>query len=350
MNRVNWKELGTPVIAWVIYYTVDFGFVFGFTKEISRSFFLTYFSTAFIYCTCFYLIVEVYKRYLPNGKIKGLLLSVSTLLASAYLNLLWDVFVLQNPISVEGFPNHPLNMYVFEVWRFSTAALYAFAYWIYLQRIEEQKLRTQTEKLLHTAEIAFLKAQINPHFLFNTLNFVYGDVVGKSDLSGRAILSLTKLLRYSVESTKSESSGLKKEVEAISEYLTLQKLRFSQKVFVKFEKSGFLPIFAIPPLILLSLVENAFKYGIIDDPENPIVIKLMVDRDQLVFSCINTKRLDFKDKETTSVGLANIKRRMDLVYQNDYTLLVDEKKHTYKVSLDIHWKKEGFIGNSELSA
>jgi len=339
MSRVNWKELRTHLIAWLIFYIVDFGFVFGFTKEISQSFFWTYFSTAFIYCTCFYLIVEVYKRYLPKEKINGLVLSVSTLLASAYLNLLWDVFALNSPKSVDGFQTQPITIYIFEVWRFSTAALYAFAYWIYLQRIEDQKLRTQTEKMLHTAEIAFLKAQINPHFLFNTLNFVYGDIVGKSDLSGRAILSLTKLLRYSVESTKSESSSLKKEVEAISEYLTLQKLRFSQKAYVKFEKSGFLPIFAIPPLILLSLVENAFKYGIIDDPENPIVIKLVVDTDKLMFSCLNTKRLDFKDKETISVGLANIKRRMDLVYQDDYKLLVDEDKHTYKVSLDIHWKK-----------
>jgi two-component system LytT family sensor kinase len=339
MNRRNRKEIRTHFILWIIYYTVDFGFVFGVTKEIYRNFFLTYLSTAFLYCICFYLIVEVYKRYLPRRKINGLLLSVSTLFAIAYLNLLWGVFILSSPIPVEGYQNQPYNIYVYEVWRFSTASLYAFAYWIYLQRIEEQKLRAETEKLLHTAEIAFLKAQINPHFLFNTLNFVYGDVVGKSESSGKAILSLTKLLRYSVESTKSESTSLIKEVEAISEYIILQKLRFSQRVYVTFDKSGFLPIFAISPLILLSLVENAFKYGIIDDAENPISIKLMVDRDNLAFSCINTKRLDFKDKETTSVGLANIIRRLDLLYQNDYTLLVDDTKHTYKVSLDIQWKK-----------
>ncbi len=339
MNRINWKELRTHFIAWTIFYTVDFGFVFGFTKEISRSFFSTYFSTIFIYIFCFYLIVEIYKRHLPKRIFFGLLLSVSTLMASAYLNLLWDAFILKNPNSLEGFETRTWNIYIFEVWRFSTAALYAFAYWIYLQRIEEQRLRAEAEKQFHGAEIAFLKAQINPHFLFNTLNFVYGDVVEKSEQSGKAILSLTKLLRYSVESTKSENSSLLKEVDAISEYLNLQKLRFSQKVFVVFEKSGFLPIFAIPPLILLSLVENAFKYGVMDDPQNPIVIKLAVDRDGLEFSCANTKRLDFKDKEATSVGLANIKRRMDLVYQNDYKLLVSDTEYDYEVSLNIRWKK-----------
>lgn len=337
--KSNKNEIQLHILAWSIFYIIDFSFVIGFTPEVNSGVIITYVSTIFVYIFCFYFIVEVYKKYFPSTIFRGLLISVLSVAFFSGLNLYWDVFIVNFGRAIDKFDTSPWNLYLFETWRFSTAALYAFAYWIYLQRIKDQKQMAISEKKLHNAEIAFLKAQINPHFLFNTLNFVYGDVVEKSEISGKAILSLTKLLRYSVESTKSENSSLRKEVEAIGEYLTLQNLRFGHKTNVVFNKTGMIPLFVIPPLVLLSLVENAFKYGIIEDPDNPVRIDLQVDREGLVFKCYNKKRLDFKDKETTSVGIANIKRRLDLTYEDDYELLVSEAEADYEVVLTIKWKK-----------
>ncbi|WP_341226730.1 histidine kinase [uncultured Arcticibacterium sp.] len=337
--RRNKAEIMLHVLGWSIYYLVDFIFVIGFTSDLTSSAVMTYFSTIFIYTFCFYFIVEIYKRFFPKQMIKGILISLITVVIFSILNSLWDIYIIRYDKSILKLESNPWHVYLFETWRFSTSALYAFAYWIYLQRIDDQRLRREAEKQLHSAEIAFLRAQINPHFLFNTLNFVYGNVAEKSTEAGNAILSLTKLLRYSVESTKTENSSLRREVEAVTEYLVLQKLRFGGRAYVDFEKSGLFMLFVIPPLVLLSLVENAFKYGIIDDEDNPIKINLNVDKDGLKFVCFNTKRLDFKDRETTSVGIKNIERRLELTYGSDYNLLVNEDDDTYEVILTILWKK-----------
>jgi two-component system, LytTR family, sensor kinase len=332
-------EYGKHILGWSIFYLVDFAFVISFTEKVNASTIFTYLSTVVLYIGCFYLLVGIYVKFFPKRKINGVLFALASIIVFSGINCLWGVYVTKLCNSVERFSANPWDVYLFEIWRFSTASLYAFAYWIYLQRIKEQKIHSDTISQLYKAEVAFLKAQINPHFLFNTLNFVYGDVAEKSTKAGIAILSLTKLLRYSVESTKNDSSSLKKEADTISEYLNLQKLRFEQKVYVDFNKSGHLILFGIPPLVLLSLVENAFKYGIIDNKEHPIKINLTSDKDGLHFACKNLKRLDFKDKETTSVGIANIKRRLDLTYGDDYKLLVNEDHHFYEVTLNIIWKK-----------
>jgi two-component system LytT family sensor kinase len=333
------REIGLHFLAWGIFYLVDFAFVIGFTPVVNAKVIITYLSTIVFYITCFYSIVEFYKRYFPEHVLKGIGISLLLVLLFSGINLSWDIFVIKYQNAVERFNISPLNLFLFETWRFSTAGLYAFAYWIYLQRVKEQKVHLETVKQLYSAEVAFLKAQINPHFLFNTLNFVYANVAEKSTRAGNAIMSLTKLLRYSVESTKHESSSLRKEIEAIKEYLNLQNLRFDEKIFAEFTTRGLYSIFGIPPLILLSLVENAFKYGIIDNPEEPIKINLDADKDSLNFRCKNMKRLDFKDKETTSVGLENIKRRLELTYGSNYKLLVKDDEYHYEVILAIFWKK-----------
>ncbi|AWV99521.1 sensor histidine kinase [Arcticibacterium luteifluviistationis] len=337
--RKNKAEIRLHILAWSIYYLVDFVFVIGFTEDVTQGMIVTYFCTVIVYTFCFYFIVEIYKKYFPNQKLKGVVFGILAVLLFSGLNFIWDIYVIEYEASVKRLEEKAWTLYLFETWRFSTSALYGFAYWIYLQRIDDQRLRREVEKQLHSAEIAFLRAQINPHFLFNTLNFVYGDVAEKSTEAGNAILSLTKLLRYSVESTKTENSSLRREVEAVTEYLVLQKLRFGGRAYVDFEKSGLFMLFVIPPLVLLSLVENAFKYGVIDDPETPIKINLDVDKNGLKFVCFNTKRLDFKDKETTSVGIKNIERRLELTYGSDYNLLVNEEDETYEVLLTIVWKK-----------
>lgn len=336
-------EIKKHFLGWCIFYVIDFGFVLGFEDRTGFEFYANYFSSAFLYILTFYTVVSIYVKFLPKKPLIGLPLAVFIIMTSALVNCLWQIYIIEYERAVDSLKNLKENtfvrFFVFEVWRFSTSGLYAFAYWIYLQRTQEQNLRIITEKQLFRTELNFLKAQINPHFLFNTLNFVYGDVAPKSERAGKAILKLTNLMRYSVESTKNEKSNLKKEVDAIDEYIELQKIRFQDKVCVQFVKAGLFPFFALPPLVLMSIVENAFKYGVIDDPKNPIDISLKVSQEDMLFKCRNLKRKDFADRETTAVGVANIKRRLSMLYEKSFELTVNDTEDFYEVNLSVVWQK-----------
>ncbi len=326
-------------IGWGIFYLVDFFFLVATNDEVNRSTIIYYISTVFFYILSFYAVVSLFIKNLPQRKGKAMILAFLVLISVSFLKVLWNIYILEFQGSIDRVARSPINAYALELWRFSTSILYAFAYWIYLQRIKEQKRRVDIEKQLHKAEIDFLKAQINPHFLFNTLNFVYYDISAISKNSGQAIMGLTKLLRYTVESSKSELTVLKKEIDAIEEYLALQRIRFREKLQVRFKREGMFMFLAFPPLILMSLVENAFKYGIIDDPNNPIDIELNANPEYLYFRCSNLIRLDFKDKETTAVGVDNIIRRMDIFYDDQYDININQTEKSFEVILNVRWKK-----------
>ncbi len=223
----------------------------------------------------------------------------------------------------------------FEIWRLGYMTFFSFAYWVYLKSIREERLRRHTEQLLLKGEIAFLKAQINPHFLFNTLNLIYSEVAESSEKAGAAILSLTHLMRFSVESTKHEVIPLEKEIDALEEYLELQRLRFSEGLFLEYAKLGKAVYFSIPPLSLLSIVENAFKYGVISDPENPIRIRVQTRTDAFIFFCGNKIRTDFVERETTSVGFSNLKRRLEMTFGQGFELRVIKDSSRYEMHLSI---------------
>ncbi|MGR3811067.1 sensor histidine kinase [Jiulongibacter sp. NS-SX5] len=335
----NQKEIRKHLLAWTLYYLVDFIFVFTYRQISGGKFLASYFTTLILFTSSFYSVVGVLYRNLPRKKIQPFLVAILIVMGFAYTNYLISLHLIKLESYLLSVKESVWRAYLFEVWRFSTSAFYAFAFWIYLQRIKEQDILFKTEQQLLKTELNFLKAQINPHFLFNTLNFVYGEVAPHSEKSGKAIIKLTNLMRYSVESTKREVSNLKKEIDAIDEYIELQKARFSDKVAVRFDKEGLFPFFALPPLVLMSLVENAFKYGVIDEPNNPIHIKLKVSQEKLEFICRNKKRKDFQDKETTAVGIENIKRRLQLVYDDNYAIDIDDSEHFYEVKLSVLWKK-----------
>jgi two-component system LytT family sensor kinase len=326
-------------IGWGVFYLVDFLFMVSISEEVETGVVGFYISTIIFYILCFYTVVFIFIKFLPNRIWKAMCFTFVVLVVFTFLKTYWNISVLHFEGSLARFKRSPANAFALESWRFSTSILYAFAYWIYVQRMNEQKKRVKTEQLLHKTEIDFLKAQINPHFLFNTLNFVYYDISAISQTSGKAILGLTKLLRYTVESSKAELVLLKKELDAIEEYITLQRVRFGENLHVRFKQEGMVMFLAFPPLILMSIVENAFKYGIIDDRDNPIDIELIANPGNLYFRCRNLIRHDFKDKETTAIGIDNIIRRLDIFYEERYDINIDETEKTYEVVLNVRWEK-----------
>jgi len=185
-------------------------------------------------------------------------------------------------------------------------------------------------------ELQFLKSQLNPHFLFNSLNNIYSLAYQKSDKTADAILKLSEIMRYMIYESNDSWVSLSKEIEYVQSFIELQKLRFKNGAAVEFTMNGEIDDQQIVPLILISFVENAFKHGIANDPSNPIKINIIANQKILHFSITNKKNKYNKD-EMGGVGLNNVERRLQLLYPDRYKLnIVNSATHyTSELMLDI---------------
>jgi two-component system LytT family sensor kinase len=201
------------------------------------------------------------------------------------------------------------------------------------KRQQEHELRV-AEKNLMEANLAFLKNQINPHFLFNSLNFLYAQVYPHSEETAKGILLLSDIMRYALKEEDNGKVMLEKEVEHLQNYIAINQLRFSNKLQVNFEIIGSLQFMMIIPLVLITFVENCFKHGELADPANPLTIQIKTINNQLVFYTHNKKRDGPKEK-STGIGLVNTKRRLDMVYKERYMLTVNDAQDDYTCTLTI---------------
>jgi two-component system LytT family sensor kinase len=198
---------------------------------------------------------------------------------------------------------------------------------------EKVKSRLENEKLI--AELAFLKSQINPHFLFNSLNNIYSLAYQKAEKTPEAILKLSEIMRYMLYESNVDKVALSDEIRYLQNYIELQKLRFKDHIHIKFEIIGDLFGLKITPLILISFVENAFKHGIATDIDVPISITLNLSQGKLFFQVVNKKSEMNKDM-TGGIGLSNVKRRLELLYKGQYNLNIDDKNDIYRCELNLN--------------
>jgi sensor histidine kinase YesM len=187
-------------------------------------------------------------------------------------------------------------------------------------------------------ELKFLKAQLNPHFLFNTLNNLYYLTTEKSDKAPQAILQLSEMLDYVMHSSKSTFVPLEKELKQVENYIALELLRYEDRVQIITKFSGDLNEYEIGPMILITLIENAFKHGVM-----PIVgkawINFIVEEKQgsLTISISNTAN---NTKPGNGIGLENLRSQLSHLYKNDYQLNVDNSKaNEFSVNLILNHKK-----------
>lgn len=201
--------------------------------------------------------------------------------------------------------------------------------------LEEQKLQLEAEK--SQANFNFLKAQINPHFLHNTLNFLYSKSLPYSAELSEGILTLSDIMRYALSAgnTKDGKALLKDEIEHIRNVIKINQLRFSNTLYVEFEVEGVINGATIIPFVLITLVENAFKHGDLKSPEHPIQIRLVVEGKTLRFYCRNRKKQGPKEL-STGIGLENIKNQLDLAYGKNYSFKVKEDAEFYTTELTIN--------------
>jgi hypothetical protein len=189
------------------------------------------------------------------------------------------------------------------------------------------------------AELSFLKAQIKPHFLFNTLNSIYSLAIQKSNEVPQAIALFSVMLRYITNEAHKNFIPINKELGYISSYVGLQKLRFENTVNVEFFVEGSTDEREIAPLLLSTFVENAFKYGVNPEKKSIIKISVFVSESEICLTVFNNKVLDQKTQITEGgLGLENVKKRLDLLYTNLYELDINDEKESYSILLKIKLK------------
>lgn len=204
-------------------------------------------------------------------------------------------------------------------------------------QVEIEKLKK--EKI--EAELKFLKAQLHPHFLFNTLNNLYALTLEKSDKAPGLVLKLSELLDYILYECNAELSPLQKEIKQIDNYIELEKLRFGDRLAVQFSRSELSSKIMIPPMLLMTLVENSFKHGVSKTIDRSwINIDLRVEEDKLIFSIKNSTHKTKKSRNEVSggIGLQNLQNRLKLIYKENYTFSIDEKEGSFDVLLELNTK------------
>lgn len=197
--------------------------------------------------------------------------------------------------------------------------------------------KTAKEKV--DAELSFLKAQIKPHFLFNTLNSIYSLAIQKSNEVPHAIALFSVMLRYITNEAHKNFIPINKELGYISSYVGLQKLRFENTVNVEFFVEGSTDEREIAPLLLSTFVENAFKYGVNPEKKSVIKISVFVSATEICLTVFNNKVIDAKTQITEGgLGLDNVKKRLDLLYPEQYALTINDEKDSYSILLKIKLK------------
>ncbi|MEO6850122.1 MAG: histidine kinase [Mucilaginibacter sp.] len=197
-----------------------------------------------------------------------------------------------------------------------------------------ERIQRDLENQRLSAELAFLKSQINPHFLFNSLNSIYSLAYQKSDTTPEAILKLSEIMRYMLYESNDNKVDLSKELQYLQNYIDLQKIRFGDNAFVNFKIIGEVHDQKIVPLILIAFIENAFKHGVANDPSTPILLRINLEGSHLHFYMENKKHLLNRDTEG-GIGLNNVTRRLDLLYPGNYSLTIKDETDTYTCELSL---------------
>ena len=271
--------------------------------------------------------------------------------------LAWHYFGVDTAF-MDNIPNERIKRYAVTSY-YSTSVLSIFmnmllagiallVHHMYRTKTIRRQLKEEVHK--HTeAELAWLKNQINPHFLFNTLNNISSLTQIDADAAQDAIAQLSDLLRYAMYETNKKMVPIQGEVEFMRNYISLMKLRCNEKTEVNSQFSILRSAqgdacseglknsqLEVAPLLFISLVENAFKHGVSSNQPSKIDIRLLQNEDELIFNCDNTNfPKDDADRSGSGIGIENTRRRLDLIYKNRYTWQQTLEDNIYKVKITI---------------
>jgi two-component system, LytTR family, sensor kinase len=238
-----------------------------------------------------------------------------------------------------GWDNYSKNTNFMWSWYVSNCLLYNVRYviWgvVYFFIVEwyENTTRQKTlEREKTHAELAFLKSQINPHFLFNTINDIYALAYVKDENAPTALLKLSGMLRYMLHESNTNFVPLEKELDYVKDFIDLQNIGFKGNTNIRFSTEGNISKPQIAPMLLIPFVENAFKHGDFNNSSQPIEVLCRFDNQKITFQCKNVVRLQQKDA-LGGIGLQNVRRRLNLLYPHKHQLDIVQAEGLFKCTL-----------------
>ncbi|MEQ9308297.1 MAG: histidine kinase [Balneolaceae bacterium] len=340
-NRILWH-----LLFWVCYiamYTIIYG---NFEDTYGAEFFwaMAYLPLKVI-ATYFTLYFVIPRYFIQKKYVTATIITTVAIVLAGFTQRFLDYYVFYPIYSYDWMSGSPLNVAkslknVLSIYpAVALASFIKITKYYYSEESKSQEL--QQQKL--QAELNFLKGQIHPHFLFNTLNNLYALTLKKSESSPEVVLKLSELLSFMLYECNSRTVPLNKELNLIKNYISLEKIRYDNRLSVSYETYGDVSQSQIPPMLLLPFVENAFKHGTSDTLDDVWVEINVVIRNQILSFSVknsagqNPAHVEFDYQQ--GIGLKNVNRRLELLYNGFYDLKIVDDSKTYSVSLEIELDK-----------
>lgn len=325
--------LGIPVFSSPDF---DFSFAFIHLRPFQRDFLSYVFLLLFFYANMLFFLPQLYfrKKYFLFGL---------TLLISFIITTFLPLWLLPRKIPGPGMPVLPCGHSAWkrgpEMAVAHIAGQYFFQFLVVAVFSFSLRLNAhwkQSEKARIEAELSYLKAQINPHFLFNTLNSIYALAIEKSDHTARAVVQLSDMMRYMISESVRDFVPVSREIDYIRDFIALIMVRLDQQVKVKFIAEGDPGNKQVAPMLLIPFVENAFKYGVNPDEQSDITISIAVTGNQLALLTQNKKvTRKLPHTNNSKLGIQNTRERLQFLYPGKHHLNIQEDEEHFRVFLTI---------------
>jgi sensor histidine kinase YesM len=354
VTKKNLTDLGAHVFVWILYFFYENGMLMIIApSEVSlTSTLILFLLNAFIFYVNTYIILP---RTLGKNKRWQLILQ-TLLLGVAYVALNYGITRSLAFYKVHAiYSTDPLNVFVLlRIFRFIYFISLSYAYYLAVNtirterrlrkldeiRIEETRKKAHLEKEILNTELNYLRYQIHPHFLFNTLSFIYTQVREHSPEAGKSVMLLSDIMRYALDNHDEEGKvKIENEIRHILNLIEIHQLRFNNELFVDVNICDNIEYKyrRITPLLLITFVENAFKYGDLQDPEHPLKIHISMNDGHFRFFIQNKKKQTQSLIDSRGIGLSNIKKRLSLTYNSDqYQLDIEDVSNLYTVTLNLN--------------
>lgn len=287
-----------------------------------------------------YLCILLFQKYANPPKILFLIVGTIAIFWLSYLNWYITAFHIRPLINANGPAPRSFDFIHFGItvlWIFVTYALIGFGYYYASESVKRERKLRLIEKEKHEAEYAFLRAQINPHFLNNTLNFFFAKSLPLSEELANGIMTLSEIMRYSLEIDKDDHMTLiDEEIGHINNVIKINQLRFNNKLQIDFSVNGNTDNVRLIPLILITVVENILKHGNCTDNLHPVKIALSINEidHHIHLSTWNKKKKGPKEL-SSGIGMENIRKRLANHYKKGVALNINETEIDYSLKLTL---------------
>jgi sensor histidine kinase YesM len=340
-RRLDWRVLTKTILIhillWIIAVTY-FAWGFGFNESPKRSFLNASFYLPGFFVIVYSLLYVLVPRYLLQRKFFQFFIGLFIVLGICILYTIAAQLSLQDLKTFRGMTwKMGRNVLPFFHVAGISLSIKLLMYWYKQKQQTDEAERKKTE-----VELQLLKAQLHPHFLFNTLNNLYAHTLEASPKSPEIVMKLSELLRFMIYESNTPKIPLSKEIALIQNYITLEKLRYGDRLDLSVTIEGDVESYQIAPLLLLPFLENAFKHGTSKQISQCwISLNLYLENSVMYFKLVNSIDDDLSEKQSknSGLGLLNVKRRLELLYKDAYKFETNRLEDVYVVNLEVTLEK-----------